>query len=111
MSAGHASASASASAGAQRRVVTLGRRQRNVVETTAAAGDVRQELLGRRVNLKVEEVARPEIQAQLIAELIASNAAVESAASLDDEAPAPFGCGGLVRRGVSARAGTRARRS
>ena len=30
-----------------------------------------QELLGRRVNLKVEEVARPEIQAQLIAEDIA----------------------------------------
>jgi small subunit ribosomal protein S3 len=30
-----------------------------------------QELLGRRVNLKVEEVSRPEIQAQLIAEDIA----------------------------------------
>jgi small subunit ribosomal protein S3 len=30
-----------------------------------------QELLGRRVNLKVEEVARPEIQAQLIAEDVA----------------------------------------
>ncbi|MFN9913162.1 MAG: 30S ribosomal protein S3, partial [Pirellulaceae bacterium] len=30
-----------------------------------------QELLGRRVNLKVEEVGRPEIQAQLIAEDIA----------------------------------------
>jgi small subunit ribosomal protein S3 len=30
-----------------------------------------QDLLGRRVNLKVEEVARPEIQAQLIAEDIA----------------------------------------
>ena len=33
--------------------------------------DELQELLGRRVNLKVEEVARPEIQAQLIAEDIA----------------------------------------
>ena len=30
--------------------------------------DELQQLLGRRVNLKVEEVARPEIQAQLIAE-------------------------------------------
>ena len=30
-----------------------------------------QELLGRRVNLKIEEVTRPEIQAQLIAEDIA----------------------------------------
>jgi small subunit ribosomal protein S3 len=33
--------------------------------------DELQELLGRRVNLKVEEVSRPEIQAQLIAEDIA----------------------------------------
>jgi small subunit ribosomal protein S3 len=33
--------------------------------------DELQELLGRRVNLKVEEVGRPEIQAQLIAEDIA----------------------------------------
>jgi small subunit ribosomal protein S3 len=30
-----------------------------------------QELLGRRVNLKVEEITRPEIQAQLVAEDIA----------------------------------------
>jgi small subunit ribosomal protein S3 len=33
--------------------------------------DELQELLGRRVNLKVEEVSRPEIQAQLVAEDIA----------------------------------------
>ena len=65
----------------------------------------------RRADEQASIEARLVSQAQLIAELIASNAALESAASLDDEAPAPFGCGGLVRRGVSARAGTRARRS
>jgi small subunit ribosomal protein S3 len=37
--------------------------------------DELQELLGRRVNLKVEEVSRPEIQAQLVAEDIADQLA------------------------------------
>jgi small subunit ribosomal protein S3 len=57
--------------------------------------DELQELLGRRVNLKVEEVSRPEIQAQLIAEDI-SDQLVKRAAfrrtlkrALDTVATAP----------------------
>ncbi|HEX4147595.1 MAG TPA: 30S ribosomal protein S3, partial [Pirellulales bacterium] len=34
-----------------------------------------QELIGRRVNIKIEEIARPEIQAQLVAEDIAEQLA------------------------------------
>ena len=47
--------------------VIIGRKGQDVDRLQAEL----QELLGRRVNLKVEEVSRPEIQAQLIAEDIA----------------------------------------
>ena len=45
-----------------------------------------QNLIGRRINLKVEEVGRPELQAQLVAEDIAQQLAKRSEFPPDDEA-------------------------
>ena len=45
-----------------------------------------QDLIGRRVNLKMQEISRPELQAQIVAEDIAEQLVEASQFSADDEA-------------------------